>query len=93
MMDLALAFQVRRKTKAVLGGGVAEQGPDTTPTLEGCLSSYTAEEQLAPSDYTCAECTAKGATKQLKMKKLPVIMCMQLKVSCSFLHFLYALYS
>ena len=85
MMDLALAFQVQRKSKAVptfnSGDYGQGDGADATPTLEGCLESYTAEEQLSPSDYTCGQCSAKGATKQLKMKKLPVILCMQLKVS------------
>ncbi|KAL1956215.1 hypothetical protein VTO42DRAFT_7562 [Malbranchea cinnamomea] len=72
IMDLSLAFQIQRKKK-VLGA------PDAAPTLDGCLASYTAEEQLSPTDYTCSECGAKGATKQLKLKKLPVILCMQLK--------------
>jgi ubiquitin carboxyl-terminal hydrolase 22/27/51 len=77
-MDLSLAFQVQRK-KSALGG--ADRGKDARPSLEGCLASYTAEEQLAANDYSCNECSAKGATKQLKLKELPVILCMQLKVS------------
>ena len=77
-MDLSLAFQVQRKKKQDQGA------PDAAPTLNGCLASYTAEEQLAPTDYTCSECSAKGATKQLKLKKLPVILGMQLKVSRHF---------
>jgi ubiquitin carboxyl-terminal hydrolase 22/27/51 len=78
IMDLSLAFQVQRKKSAL---GAADRGKDALPSLEGCLASYTAEEQLAASDYTCNECSAKGATKQLKLKELPVILCMQLKVS------------
>lgn len=77
-MDLSLAFQVQRKKE--------DSGtPDGAPTLNGCLASYTAEEQLAPADYTCSECSAKGATKQLRLKKLPIILGMQLKVSKHFI--------
>lgn len=84
-MDLSLAFQVQRKKKA-LGA------PDAAPTLKGCLESFTAEEHLAQADYTCSECSAKGATKQLKLKRLPVILSMQLKVSQPLLHIVGRMY-
>lgn len=77
IMDLSLAFQVQQKKTALRGN---DRKTDAIPTLDGCLSSYTAEEQLAAGDYTCSECSAKEATKQLKLKELPVILCMQLKV-------------
>ncbi|EER23407.1 hypothetical protein D8B26_001512 [Coccidioides posadasii str. Silveira] len=77
IMDLSLAFQVQRKKKA-LHWTPGES--DTTPTLNGCLESYTAPEELPASDYSCSWCgTPQGATKQLRLRNLPVILCMQLK--------------
>lgn len=82
-MDLSLAFQVQRKKKAL--HWTASGDSDATPTLNGCLESYTAPEELTASDYNCSWCgTPQGATKQLRLRKLPVILCMQLKV-CLFL--------
>ncbi|KAI1940335.1 hypothetical protein LOZ12_004568 [Ophidiomyces ophidiicola] len=77
ILDLSLAFQVQRKKKALhwIPGDM-----DSTPTLTGCLESYTAPEELPASDYSCSWCgTPQGATKQLRLRTLPLIMCMQLK--------------
>ncbi|EEP80577.1 conserved hypothetical protein [Uncinocarpus reesii 1704] len=77
IMDLSLAFQVQRKKKALhwIPGD-----SESTPSLNGCLDSYTAPEELPASDYNCSWCgTPQGATKQLRLRKLPVILCMQLK--------------
>ncbi|WEW60658.1 ubiquitin carboxyl-terminal hydrolase [Emydomyces testavorans] len=77
IMDLSLAFQVQRKKKAL---NWTSGDSDTTPTLNGCLESYTAPEDLPASDYNCSWCrTPQGATKQLRLRTLPVILCMQLK--------------
>jgi ubiquitin carboxyl-terminal hydrolase 22/27/51 len=53
------------------------------PTLNGCLDSFTSPEKLMADVYNCSGCgnTPQKATKQLKIKKLPAILCMQLKVS------------
>jgi len=80
MVDLSLDVQVQAKKRA-LGG----QGSSTTPTLTGCLESFTSPEKLMAGVYNCSGCggTPQKATKQLRIKKLPAILCIQLKV-CPF---------
>lgn len=77
IMDLSLDVQVQAKKRA-LGGG----GSTATPTLGGCLESFTSPERLMADVYNCSGCggTPQKATKQLKIKRLPAILCMQLKV-------------
>jgi hypothetical protein len=81
MLDLSLDVQVQAKKRA-MGGGV---GPSATPTLNGCLESFTSPERLMAGVYNCSECggTPQKATKRLRIKKLPAILCMQLKVCLS----------
>ncbi|KAE8150426.1 ubiquitin carboxyl-terminal hydrolase [Aspergillus avenaceus] len=76
MVDLSLDVQVQAKKRAM--GGV---GPSATPTLSGCLESFTSPEKLNAGVYNCSGCggSAQKATKQLRIKKLPAILCMQLK--------------
>lgn len=78
MIDLSLDVQVQKKKRA-LGGGEST----ATPTLDGCLQSFTSPEKLMADAYNCSGCgsTQQKATKQLRIRKLPVILCMQLKVS------------
>ncbi|KAK2784649.1 hypothetical protein FQN53_008369 [Emmonsiellopsis sp. PD_33] len=76
MVDLSLDVQVQKKKQALGGGELAK-----TPTLDGCLHSFTSPEKLMADAYNCRSCggTPQKATKQLKIRKLPVILCMQLK--------------
>lgn len=76
-MDLSLDVQVQAKKRQLGGRG------SSTPTLNGCLESFTSPEKLMADVYNCSGCggTPQKATKQLKIKKLPAILCMQLKVS------------
>lgn len=78
MIDLSLDVQVQKKKRALGGGELT-----TTPTLDGCLQSFTSPEKLMADAYNCSGCggTPQKATKQLRIRKLPVILCMQLKVS------------
>lgn len=78
IMDLSLDVQVQAKKRALGGGG----GSTATPTLGGCLESFTSPERLMADVYNCSGCggTPQKATKQLKIKRLPAILCMQLKV-------------
>ncbi|KAL8287026.1 hypothetical protein RQP46_004032 [Phenoliferia psychrophenolica] len=50
-------------------------------TLAGCLNRFTSPEQLAPGEYTCAKCgdASNVASKRLGIKKLPPVLCIQLK--------------
>lgn len=79
MIDLSLDVQVQAKKRA-MGGGI---GPSSTATLKGCLESFTSPEHLMADAYNCDKCggTPQKATKQLQIKKLPTILCLQLKVS------------
>lgn len=85
MIDLSLDVQIQAKKRAMGGGGSA-----STPTLSGCLESFTSPEKLMADAYNCSGCggTPQKATKQMQIKKLPTILCMQLKVrtesSCRF---------
>ncbi|GAA87954.1 ubiquitin C-terminal hydrolase Ubp8 [Aspergillus luchuensis IFO 4308] len=76
MVDLSLDVQVQAKKRAMGGTGVS-----STPTLSGCLESYTSPEKLMAGVYNCSHCggTPQKATKQLRIRKLPAILCMQLK--------------
>lgn len=78
MIDLSLDVQIQAKKRAM--GGIGSSG---TPTLNGCLESFTTPEKLMADVYTCDdECggTPQKATKQMQIKKLPAFLCMQLKV-------------
>ncbi|KAB8079422.1 ubiquitin carboxyl-terminal hydrolase [Aspergillus leporis] len=76
MVDLSLDVQVQAKKRAMGGAGAS-----STPTLSGCLESFTSPEKLLAGVYNCSGCggSAQKATKQLRIKKLPAILCMQLK--------------
>ncbi|KAF3490580.1 ubiquitin carboxyl-terminal hydrolase [Arthroderma uncinatum] len=77
VMDVSLDLQVQKRKRALDGG---EQKSDASPTLQGCLEGYISPEKLAASEYGCSQCNSnKGVTKQLRLRKLPVILCMQLK--------------
>ncbi|PLB34555.1 putative ubiquitin C-terminal hydrolase Ubp8 [Aspergillus candidus] len=75
MVDLSLDVQVQAKKRAMGGNGTSP------PTLSGCLESFTSPEKLMADVYNCSGCgnTPQKATKQLRIKKLPAILCMQLK--------------
>jgi ubiquitin carboxyl-terminal hydrolase 22/27/51 len=77
IMDLSLDVQIQAKKRAL-----GKKDTASTPTLYGCLDSFTSPERLSAGMYNCSECGGAGqkATKQLKIKKLPAILCMQLKV-------------
>ncbi|GAB1194865.1 hypothetical protein APSETT444_004116 [Aspergillus pseudonomiae] len=76
MVDLSLDVQVQAKKRAMGGAGAS-----SPPTLSGCLESFTSPEKLMAGVYNCSGCggSAQKATKQLRIKKLPAILCMQLK--------------
>ncbi|KAJ5779765.1 Peptidase C19 ubiquitin carboxyl-terminal hydrolase 2 [Penicillium paradoxum] len=77
MADLSLDVQLQHK-KRKLG----RSSSSTTGTLIGCLDSFTAAEDLhADAAYHCEKCgnTPQRASKRLQIRKLPVMLCMQLK--------------
>ncbi|PVG04291.1 cysteine proteinase [Serendipita vermifera] len=56
-----------------------QEGKGTT--LASCLRRFTGQEKLQPKAYTCSQChsLSSEATKQLSIKKLPPVLCIQLK--------------
>jgi ubiquitin carboxyl-terminal hydrolase 22/27/51 len=85
MIDLSLDVQVQRKKRALGGDGEST----IIPTLDGCLESFTSPEKLMADAYNCGGCggTPQKATKQLRIRRLPVILCMQLKVGHYYYYF------
>ncbi|WBW71429.1 SAGA complex ubiquitin C-terminal hydrolase Ubp8 [Schizosaccharomyces osmophilus] len=65
------------KTKKVATDPLMEVSLDLhEPSIQGCLERYISPEQI---QYTCSNCNAKVATKQLFFDKLPPTLCLQLK--------------
>lgn len=82
MADLSLDVQLQNKKRKL---GRSTSTLSSTPTLTGCLDSFTAVEDLhADAAYHCEKCgnTPQRASKRLQIRKLPVVLCMQLKVRC-----------
>ncbi|KAF8591122.1 cysteine proteinase [Ramaria rubella] len=50
-------------------------------TLAACLRRYTHPEKLGPKEYSCSKCGTHSheATKRLSIRKLPPVLCFQLK--------------
>jgi len=51
-------------------------------TLQECLERFTTPEKLGMNEYNCGKCsgsTQQEATKQLTVKRLPPVLCIQLK--------------
>lgn len=53
-------------------------GTDSQDLLD-CLRRYCTSERLPPSSYTCPQCGPVEASKQLSLRRLPPVLCIQLK--------------
>ena len=73
-ISLDFKKQAKKKRKAL---------PDTkttVPSIMECLQSYTALEPLSSEGYNCRGCsTPRTASKQLRIRKLPAILCIHIK--------------
>lgn len=79
VMDLSLDLRIKDKKKQNVPGA---QGA-IVQTVQQCLARFTAEERLGVNEYNCSNCSGpREATKQLTIKRLPPVLCIQLKV-CS----------
>ncbi|KAF8250268.1 cysteine proteinase [Wilcoxina mikolae CBS 423.85] len=75
VMDLSLDLRIKDKKKLVVPGS---QG--IVQTVQQCLARFTATEKLGVNEYNCGKCSGpKEATKQLTIKRLPPVLCIQLK--------------
>jgi len=83
-MDLSLDLQVRVKTQKAKSRGPEAGNVNQPINLASCLRTFTSREKLQPDTYTCTSQTCGGvpqkASKELGIKKLPPVLCMQLKV-------------
>ena len=75
-------MEIQQVTKKYhkMNGSSGGDGQKAPPTLESCLDNYTAKEKLVTECKKCGSSNRPG-TKQLKLRKLPAILCMQMKVS------------
>ncbi|KAI9680762.1 MAG: hypothetical protein M1817_004202 [Caeruleum heppii] len=78
MMDLSLDLRMQvKKQKLDHVGSVSE----ARLSLHSCLRSYTSPEKLGEASYRCTNCSGSPhhVTKQLSIKRLPPVLCIQLK--------------
>lgn len=75
-MDLSLDLRLRDKKKQEIPRATAQ-------SLQECLARFTSQEKLGVNEYSCSKCEGGGkeVTKQLSIKRLPPVLCIQLKVS------------
>ena len=79
MVDLSLDLQSQAKRQVSNAGSSPVLG---RVSLESCLESFTKPEKLQSHGYRCRKCNSpqKDPMKQLCIKKLPQILCIQFKV-------------
>ncbi|KAF8424052.1 hypothetical protein EV426DRAFT_600348 [Tirmania nivea] len=89
VMDLSLELKPKAEKgkKGVISNaantskGVDENGAPIL-TLQECLERFTTPEKLGVNEYNCGKCSGgsgQEATKQLTVKRLPPVLCIQLK--------------
>ena len=90
-MDLSLELKPKvgknkkgaNGNKFTFGSGEVDENGDPVLTLQECLERFTTPEKLGVNEYNCSKCsgsTQQEATKQLTVKRLPPVLCIQLKV-------------
>ncbi|KAI5806273.1 hypothetical protein EDC01DRAFT_639370, partial [Geopyxis carbonaria] len=73
VMDLSLDLRIKDRKKAEARGAVVQ-------SLQQCLARFTTTERLGVNEYNCGKCAGpREATKQLTVKQLPPVLCVQLK--------------
>eukprot|EP00158_Paraphelidium_tribonemae_P005178 Partr_v1_DN27209_c1_g1_i1_m38670 putative ubiquitin carboxyl-terminal hydrolase len=76
-----------RRNNAPSNISTTDRVPKETHTLHECLDRFTHAENLSWTDYKCSECAISskdnikqlGSIKQLSLKKVPLVLVMQLK--------------
>ncbi|RAO68887.1 uncharacterized protein BHQ10_004899 [Talaromyces amestolkiae] len=77
LLELSLDVQLHSKKRQMNG----KLHGSVTPTLAGCLQSWVTPEELIMEGYQCQGCHSypDKLTKQLRIKQLPAMLCMQMK--------------
>ncbi|KAI9871069.1 MAG: hypothetical protein M1830_003479 [Pleopsidium flavum] len=82
-MDLSLDLRVQAKRRKKWSRGSEAGELCQTTNLASCLRTFTSCEKLQANAYTCTSQICGGlpqkASKELGIKKLPPVLCMQLK--------------
>jgi ubiquitin carboxyl-terminal hydrolase 22/27/51 len=74
-ISLDFKKQVKRRKKSL-----PPEIKTVVPNLLECLKSYTTPEILSPEAYNCQGCgVPRSASKRLRIKKLPAILCVHVK--------------
>jgi len=90
VMDLSLELKPKAEkgkkgannNSVNISNGVDENGAPIL-NLQECLERFTTPEKLGVNEYNCGKCSGgsgQEATKQLTVKRLPPVLCIQLKV-------------
>ncbi|KAI9788374.1 MAG: hypothetical protein M1833_003014 [Piccolia ochrophora] len=78
ILDLSLDIKRQAKRQKLSHG--APGSPTNRLSLHACLDHFTSAEKLAAAEYNCSKCNAqRPATKQLSIKQLPPVLCIQFK--------------
>ncbi|OKL61084.1 hypothetical protein UA08_03790 [Talaromyces atroroseus] len=79
LLELSLDVQLHSKKRQM--NGKVHGSTLVTPTLAGCLQSWVMPEELIMEGYQCQGCLSypDKLTKQLRIKQLPAMLCMQMK--------------
>lgn len=90
VMDLSLDLKPKaEKGKKGVNNNIVNtsngDGENGAPVLalQECLERFTTPEKLGVNEYNCGKCSGGSgleATKQLTVKRLPPVLCIQLKV-------------
>ena len=74
-ISLDFKKQVKKKKKSL-----PPEVKTAVPNVMECLKSYTTPESLPAEDYKCQACgAASSASKRLRIRKLPAILCIHVK--------------
>ena len=91
VMDLSLELKPKAEkgkkgtsSNTVNMSNAADENRTPILTLQECLERFTTPEKLGMNDYNCEKCSGgpgQEVTKQLTVKRLPPVLCIQLKVA------------
>ncbi|KAG5439955.1 hypothetical protein PCANB_000237 [Pneumocystis canis] len=76
IMDVSLELKIK-----YIDGTESTSGEYLVKSLQECLEIFTSPEKLSNNEYKCSKClsVSEKAMKQLKFKRIPLVICFQLK--------------
>lgn len=91
ILDLSVDLQAREKAPEVTNPRAESRTDGQAINLMGCLRTFTSCEKLQPGTYHCTSSVCGGvsqeASKELGIKTLAPVLCMQLKVPTALVTF------